>query len=793
MLLPLCVLATATAWLVATPEQVLSERASRTQQELAKADPLQVAVIGNSTAEAAVDPMLLAQRLGLPRDNVQVLFETGSRAPGWYALLDNRVYGDGHEPDLVLVISEYRWLVETSAHSDEALRQIQDHLGPDPGVVGELTFGRDDSSPWVRNARQKAGVVRSGTLDAIRDRVVGWLLAEPGEQRVTERGRLHAEASMERLFGDFSSVDMSLHHRVVPVVEVERETISTGDNTPPVAEGYVPELVDLAAEHGSTLVFVRVPLPTSNAIRFAVDNEERRATVALLNESGAGFVDLSELDGISDASFADGVHLDPRGQKTFTQALAGELLALGALGRKPLAKAELPEAPPEVERLGEAVPVEAGPLEKNPKGVCSWQAEIGASRLASDAWLGRRGFVDQSPLEVRLDGEPLPRPARYKDLFELCEPGFLFLKGKNVDLALPEDTDPSAVSITWTDTLPLTDNKGRQGWWVYPGTSVRFTFPEPVKPKPEGLEATVTAVAFSEATGVPTVSLDDNSAPLRLEGDVWQGEVLATAARQIVTVTSPPDGPLLMLAALQVDGIDGRRFPVAPSRTGPSELVFVGSGASALPVYASPPPAVPLPRIKSKGGMSSVDLDGFAAISPAAVGKITSKPCSALVVSQGGEPLPRQGRSCKQVRNKPGSACHEGNTVAWRTKGPGKVSVDLEPTRQCRTSQWLYPGDIATVDLTGKQVVTRPVLLRSLDVEAVGLGDGNPDALVTVRLVADGRKVLEEAVPLSKLADRLRWRLPRPLQEVSELQLMLATGPEAPYVLVSYAGLLGEG
>lgn len=791
-LAPLFVVLVAGIWLTRpSATEARSERAQAQEEALAEGEA-RVVVIGNSTADRAIDRKALAQALGMDKESIDLLIETGSRAPAWYAMLDNRVVRQGHTPELIVIMGEFPWLLETASHSQSALAQIEGQLGDDPGLVGELTFGQDSQPGFVRRARVRASAIRADTLDGIRDLAVGVLLAEAdAEGTVLEAGDAYAEAAMERLFGSDSSVVMDLHTRVVPVVEVERSDPSQQSGLPPVESGYVPGLVELAERIDSRILFVRVPLRSDSPVKFQASVEQRRDLVALLNERGAGWLDLSDLDGVSDRHFADAVHLNLQGRDLFTKAFIEALRELDALGEGEFDDAALPARPPLAERLGTPAPLTLSEPRVSKDGECLVEVRAEGLAMLADSKLNQAGYLKVSPLVGLVDGVPMTHQPRVKDLGTSCDGTYAMAFNPKVLVAPPDASvldDPSRVSATLTDALPLTDRKGRQAFWVYPGTEVRFTFEDALQPTDKGITAQVTAVAFSEGKGVPELWLGEASQELAPVGEAWTATTKVAGEVRTVGVKVPEDGPFLLLFGLSVDEADGLRWPVLTARTGPDQLVLAGARGLANGQYGKPPP-LQTSEVKEKKGMAFVNVPRLAGLDPTQVERVASKACPLAVVTRNGRPLQPATDQCVPSKDHgPQWACHRGTKVGW-TAQKGNFEVELDPSRQCRFNWWLYPGDNAVFQVGGKKLRSQPPVMNALTLEAVTLGDGNAQSLLTVQLWLDDHKVLDEQVPLASLANAPRLPLPRTFTQVQRVKMQLSTTDGAPFVMLKQAVL----
>jgi hypothetical protein len=183
----------------------------------------------------------------------------------------------------------------------------------------------------------------------------------------------------------------------------------------------------------------------------------------------------------------------------------------------------------------------------------------------------RYGYKEASPLQVLENGTPLTPHDRRTG----CVGGF----AHPPNALLLKPSEPGAEGRTYTlsyDPDPESEVTIRGGRtqrisWVYPGTSVTWTFPEPLRDGPHDLYADV--VAFG------------GSAPARYETGDGSADIAAAGLDQrprlsgrpdpgawTVTVRSPEDGPTVL-----VHGFDARP---------------VGSGTAAAPEPVAEAPAL---------------------------------------------------------------------------------------------------------------------------------------------------------------------------------------------------------
>ncbi len=243
---PLWVIAAAAWWLGQPLPRELGPTAQAMNDQL-DAHPPKVVLIGNSHLARSVDPAQLAVGLGLQPDEVQVLFQVSSRPAVWYALLEGRVYANGHEPDAVVIVEPLKGLSSTAV-SGKAQQQLEEQADPADPVIARKVYGREaaERGAW-RNAAVRRGQLRDGLIDGARDLVVGLLFADERPEGVRQAGREVAEPALERLFEAENLWDDGGRQRVIPVVEAGAELPPPSSEAVEAGTGiestFIPDLV----------------------------------------------------------------------------------------------------------------------------------------------------------------------------------------------------------------------------------------------------------------------------------------------------------------------------------------------------------------------------------------------------------------------------------------------------------------------------------------------------------------------------------------------------------------------
>lgn len=299
------------------------------ERMLRQAEP-EVLLIGPSYANTDVDPDLLAQRLGLPRDDVLMLSVPNSVGAHWYAILKHRVFANGHRPRLVVVISGMQSMLLGTPLTEASYVNLAVQLdGPDPVVEDKA---RTTTRLLLARMREKRGHLRDALFAFVRDVPAGLLLRSP----IAPGGLQPHEVrrALDRVFDD-DNVDMTLHHSGTPIVELDRaERVYDPSLLPEVDRSFIPDITAMVDDHGGHMVWVRPPM--SPDIPAELDDVVPSATEAAVPEVvhalGGTFLDMRRLP-MSSAMFKNDDHMNEEGSRRFTEALARALREMEAVAR----------------------------------------------------------------------------------------------------------------------------------------------------------------------------------------------------------------------------------------------------------------------------------------------------------------------------------------------------------------------------------------------------------------------------------------------------------------------------
>jgi hypothetical protein len=285
----------------------------RIESDLVEYRP-QILIVGNSTAHTNVDPKTIAQELGIPRAEVKVFAIPNAVTPHWYAMLKNRVYGQGHEAPVVVVVASLRSLLSTEPYTDASFGNLLVQMEPSEPVIERFV---DRQSSWAASIHQRRLATRSALLDGLRDGSVALVLGDPPE--VTQQ-------SMDRLF-HHSNLDHTRQTASMPVTDLQQREGKLGaDELPAPISSMLPALAALANAHGTRLVLIRPPMAphTPPERQDTVLPDVSREVGSLMRATGHRYVDKSGVE--LPASLYDNLsHLNEEGARLFSMEVVQDL------------------------------------------------------------------------------------------------------------------------------------------------------------------------------------------------------------------------------------------------------------------------------------------------------------------------------------------------------------------------------------------------------------------------------------------------------------------------------------
>ena len=367
-----------------------------------------------------------------------------------------------------------------------------------------------------------------------------------------------------------------------------------------------------------------------------------------------------------------------------------------------------PIVPETVERIGSLPPLPDTAWTPDAGKPCAWRAAWPKHAFLADEMLTAAGMPLASPLQLLEGDTPLAPHAPGKGWGDACSGAWVH--HKRGAMVSPKG-DISGVRAEWTSELTVEDADGSPVWWVYPGTSIRWSFAE----APEG-PIRVVAEARSTPGTDAVVRVNGAEVPFVAEGRLLRATV------DVGTVTAPwtievraGEGTWLVLDELGFGGDTLSQLVAAPR-------------AMLSPLFTRrrpdpPPPPVAVTEPSSDGGLTAIGVPGLAGIADDTLLARIGRPCSPLVLERGGAVagVPHVG--------KPRLA----TTVGWfhagerllASAGEDAPTVTLDPKRKCRASIWVYPGETLAWAITGQQSrkLRLPADLLVLEGIAVGAGE----------------------------------------------------------------------
>jgi hypothetical protein len=800
VVLPLVILGSALLWFNHKEGGQLSAAATQMDNRLAQAPP-DIVVLGNSLAERSVDPKLLVDGLQIPDATCQVLNVSQSRPPTWYAVLDNRVYGNAYHPRLVLVIGLIETMFSTDPGSTASV--LGDYMDPDDAVIQTKTLGNDVGPLFLYPLRIRRDQLKTAFFADIRDATTGLVFAS-GKGSLVDRGKVVAEPALGRVFSADGAVDMSRYDRAIPIVDERKAGVK--DDQSSISASYIPDLVALATSHQSRIVFVQVPLSSAMSSRPRLANVEHDL-VEFLNVNGAGWLDLSQI-GVPDSGFADQAHLNTSGRQQFTKVLAERLIAMGAMGDRTLARAIVPLHPSRVERIGSPPALPAvGPRLPIPDVPCSWRARLVPALPLDDYALNNAGAGMVSPVQIQEDGAILRPHGKNDELAGECK-GVFNIHGDWIRL-VPSSARPDPATRSYEATLsnafPMVTQKGDQVWWIYPGTTGRFFFSEPWSDARGPFSVDATALLFG-SSDLPVTLRAGDAEPARFSGGaalaraIFEGDA-PRSSNWAIEVASPKNGPYVLLTALSL----GQREQV-------SNLVghFTGGKGQSLVLVGTPktpfdftfdhdPPTLEAGEITPRGSSFSLAVPDYDFLVSSSIHSATdAQGCDPIQLLVDGAAFPVSKSGCEKPKaSKEPAWCHAAGYIWFSNPGQPdprsdghSYGVGLDPTRKCNNYRMLYPGDTLLATQKKKAFL---VGADHVDIRGHRLAASGPDGLLHMKVLAAEKVLLDQKLPMSATTGGIGFDLPgRVDPSDTSLAIELSTPSDAAYYLLVSLALTEE-
>jgi hypothetical protein len=758
---------------------------------------VKVIIFGNSMAKRDIDLQLLAQNLGLKKNDVMSLTVPDSGGSLWYAALKNRVYAQGYEPQLILMAADLSAMLGTTPLTDEDERELIAQLTDDEEVIAEKVYDGSDFR-WLR-LKQHRGDIRAATLSGIRDLSVGTVFGESDKNSLVQ-GRNEARPALDRVFDD-EKVDWTLHNRVIPIVE-ERDALGTYELAQPAAS-LIPDICSMATDHGTPLVFVRTPLSPDNTDDYHPPSTER-SVPKLLNELGCGYLDMRGLD-LRDRHFDDPLHLNEAGATLFTQNLAKALKEMNALSEEPLKPAIVPIVASTMERTG-TPPKLPQPPEATELSGCVWSFNMPKLASMSEASLAGAGMPGGSPFELMQDGHRL---VAINDMPASCDGTFLHADD---NIVFAPTSAWNATASTWRlahrPEFPISADDGNV-YWAYPGTTVRMVFDDAWQGPEGSFEIRLVGERFGGGEASPTLVVNgDEPITLDQSGNRYKVAVVADPPRDRWTLNLhvPTDGPYFAIQGLTVGKGYGASMVIgtlADNRGSASRLVGGVSERGTEPNYRDEPPKFDTPETYRRGPRNSgrFHLPRHDFLSDAETKRRVPYPtrCSPLRAVENGHMLPLPHVECGDVQVQgAGRQCHDGDNLYFSSvDGSDPLSngkqygVVLDPDRRCSRAWWLYPEDEFSITADPAEMVAFRDGISQVELDLIAFHGGPEAWQVRVLLEADGKPWIDQRVGAQDFRRGAKqWRLDPPIPAgTTDVKLSLHSEAHNTFLLATMLSL----
>lgn len=777
--------------------------------EVAQDGVPRVLLIGSSHLGRGIEPKALARQLGLAPKDVHALWRSNMQPPHWYAILENRVYGNGHEPPVVLIVSTLRRTLQVEVEGGMRTASLVEQLGEHEPVIDEKVFGRRrEGSGWWGLVKARRTRFRESLTDTVKGAVTGWFFVAPDEvpaggSRVAA-GEARADAAMERLLGGEGARDLSLQSRVIPIVEDDREVHEDDKALRDPADTLVPDFIDLIQSHGGKVVFVDLPVAPKVADHHEVDPDLARAFVELLNEKGAGFIDLHDVP-VENHHFRDPTHLNTKGRDLVTAALAEALAPFGLTDdAAPLPAAELSLERllrPVVSRTGAVPELDQEPAQRG-KGACAWEIPLPTATHFQERELKSFGLGAISPVVV-LQGDQRIDPFGTKGSFrgDTCL-GRSWNTGKTVRFTALPGTTPTASDFraVIADELPFEGSRDPVHW-AFPGTTLTVTLPG--SDAMEGETAHVRVVLRQAGPGaLPRLTgPGDAAVPFTKTGSLIAAEldVAPGTANWPVSVVVPEDGAAFVVAQLEVTAL-GSTSAIIGVEAAEVETVtaFARTGPYALSFKTDPPMLGPLPSAPKRVTdlAARVQLPDLAPLSMTALRERLLVNRSPLVVYENGRALPGPNTTCLKVRKEGGGTfCHHDERLFLSSALGGlpgenghSYSLGLSDERKTGEGWLLYPGDVMNAPVPPARLDQLPGRVHAIRLAGAVLSAAPADQeVLRLRIFDRSDLVFDRTLRAGELREKgMRIELPadRPLARGSKPVFRIQSPADAPYLWV---------
>ncbi|GDX80636.1 hypothetical protein LBMAG42_24470 [Deltaproteobacteria bacterium] len=693
------------------PEPRAASSYSAALDALLSSAPPRWVIVGNSKAKQDVNEAQLAEELGFDGTITPVVLN-GSTAPAWYAMLEQRVFGEGYRPELVIVYGQLGALLRDRVLSDTELHNIEGLAEKPSPILESRVFGLADGA--VGRAHQRAFRLHDAAVTGLRERWVETLFGPPPTEA----------RAWAAVYGADASVRSTGNTRMVPG---EATTSAASMSEGAAGTTFVDAILRLCHGAGARVLFVRAPVGAQVRSRDDVPAEVEAALYAHINAAGASWIDLHAIP-LPAGAFRDDFHLLPEGAAVLTAALAERMLAAD-VAHGGVVRATPPFRASSVVRKGTPPGITVGAISALKERACGWRAAVSGLEGLDDEALVAAGLGLTSPFIVEVDGEVLPGGAPAKDFGAACA-GAAMMRPGEVRVSTASGVAPGTLTLRVTGEPSVTDAKGRTTWWVPPGTTTRWTFAGAPPGESPRVEAVVRAVTGAAAT----MWVNDEAVPFTPAGRVLRASAPVPAGEWRLGVQAGSDSWLVVhsLAA-----IGSQTSYVVGGPWAETHLL------QARPKFAADPAPKQVVAVEEGEGLWRIDVPEWAPLGDDRTRAVAGKRCSPVEGSDDGSDFAKATHATlAQVRAHSGGVAHEGGALwVWRRAAQAAPAwLRLNPERSCIRGGkyfpgWLYAGDVAAMTLASKRLGAHPLGIDSLAVDAAAFGgDVSLDVVVRKRV-----------------------------------------------------------
>ena len=761
----------------------------------------EVVIFGNSIAKRDMKVEVLAKDLGLPKNKVQLLTVPDSSGALWYAALKNRVYEQGVIPKLILIVSDLSSGLGVEPMTEEDHRNLMSQLIDEEALISRKVY-KGQSFRWLK-IRQHRGDLREYLLHMVRDYAVGSLFAQ-NKTKLSLKGRAEVLPALERVFAA-DQISWELHDRVIPIVE-EPHFLGVPD-LPDAKDSFLPALIKLAHDHGSSFVFARTPLSPGNTDDTHSPARERD-TVLFMNELKAGYIDMRSLD-LRDRHYEDRVHMNPAGATLFTSAVAEAIIDLGALENTELPAAVVPVTVTEIRREGTPPSLPTVVSIRKDSAPCSFTASLSEAVDLDFPALWAAGYGPVAPIALSSKRTPLTTTLQLEGENPCTQQAILGAEQVTFSPKMPKDANPEDLSLQHRQALPIPGEE-KDGYWVLPGTALHLNFGQAWDGDPGAFTIRLISEAFSEADGLPTIQYNDQS-PTVIEptGKRHKIELNPEAPQQAWTLSiqSPADGPYLLIQGLTIGHGYGAALIVgstADNRGAALRLIGGVHDQGVRPEYPESPPPIYTPSVIKRGNRMSAlyKTPAFSYISDKVTKNRTpfGNSCSPIRVAENGRIISSPHHTCVDVHARGrGRMCHQDDNIYFSASDPTypgandrEYKLVLDPDRQCLRAWWLYPMDRLIVRPTTEDLGKFRDGLKRLEIDAMRFDNkSEEDPILHATLRVNGEIVVDEQFDGSVFKAGTKHWLLDPMIEpgTTDIELELSNSSSAIFWFLTMASI----